>query len=96
MTSQERETEYQYLRQSLKALDEPGERLSQKLAEAIQAELTPRQKQVVELYYKRQMTMEMIAEQLGVNVSTVSRTIARGRRRLQHSLRFADIRLLDA
>lgn len=96
MTSKEREAEYQYLRRSIKAMDEPGERISKKMVDAIRAELTPRQKQMVELYYKRQLTMAMIAVQLGVNVSTVSRTLARGRRRLHRSLRFADIRFLDA
>ena len=93
--SLDRETEYQCMRRCLRNLDEPGELLSKKLAEAIRMELTPRQRQMVELYYLRQKPMVQIAEELGVNVSTVSRTIARGRRRLRNCLRYAGLRLLD-
>ena len=95
LVSLDRETEYQCMRRCLRNLDEPGERLSKKLAEAIRLELTPRQRQMVELYYLRQEPMAQIARELGVNVSTVSRTIARGRRRLQRCLRYAGLRLLD-
>ena len=91
----DRETEDQCMRRCLRHLDEPGELLSKKLAEAIRLELTPRQRQMVELYYLRQKPMTEIAGELGVNVSTVSRTIARGRRRLQRCLRYTGLRLLD-
>ena len=95
-SSLDRETEYQCMRRCLRNLEEPGELLPKKLAEAIRLELTPRQRQMVELYYLRQKPMTEIAGELGVNVSTVSRTIARGRRRLRRCLRYAGLRLLDS
>ncbi len=58
-------------------------------------ELTPRQKQMVMMYYVEQRTMPDIAGELGVAVSTVSRTIARGKRRLRRCLRYGGSTLLD-
>lgn len=95
MQQTQRELEYQYIRRSLRILEEPGEYLPRKVAQAVQQELTPRQRQMVELYYRRQMTMAEIAAYLGVNVSTVSRTIARGKRRLRRGLRVSGVRLLE-
>ena len=55
----------------------------------IKNELSPRQKQILVLYYKEQKTMPEIARQLGVNISTVSRTLAAARVKLKRSLRYA-------
>lgn len=44
--------------------------------------LTEKQKLYITLYYKKGMTLEKIGEKYGVNVSTVSRTIERGRNRI--------------
>lgn len=44
------------------------------------AELTPRQQELIELYYGKKSTMKDIASELGVNESTVSRTLARARK----------------
>ena len=65
------------------------QRLRQGLRRARQQELTPRQQQLLDLYYDQGLTMPQIARQLGVNVSTVSRTIQRAKRRLYRCLRYA-------
>ncbi|MDD3346396.1 sigma-70 family RNA polymerase sigma factor [Oscillibacter sp.] len=64
-------------------------RLFQNLRRARQQDLTARQRQVLALYYDQGMTMPQIAGQLGVNCSTVSRTIRRAKRRLYRSLRYS-------
>ena len=61
----------------------------------MEEELTPRQKQMVRMHYVEQRTMPDIAVELGVAVSTVSRTIARGKRRLRRCLRYGGSTLLD-
>mgnify|MGYP004631880887 FL=1 len=52
------------------------------LVEIIKNDLTERQKETVVLYYYKKMTMAEIADILGVNVSTVSRTLARARKNI--------------
>ena len=47
------------------------------------------------LYYGQGMSMEAIAKQLGVNKSTVSRTLKRGRQRLYRCLRYGAANLLE-
>ena len=51
--------------------------------------LTPRQKQVLTLYYDHGLTMGQIALKLSVNPSTVSRTLSRAKRRLYRCLRYS-------
>ena len=65
------------------------ERLRRNLRQARERELTPRQRQVLDLYYDRGMTIPRIAEELGLNRSTVSRTLRRARDRLFRYLRYA-------
>ena len=65
------------------------ERLRRNLRQARERELTPRQRQVLDLYYDRGMTIPRIAEELGLNRSTVSRTLRRARDRLYRFLRYA-------
>ena len=64
------------------------ERLHRNLRRAREAELTPHQKQVLELHYDRHMRVTEIAHYLGVNPSTVSRTLRRARNRLHHYLKY--------
>ena len=64
------------------------ERLRRNLRQARERELTPRQRQVLDLYYDRGMTIPRIAEELGLNRSTVSRTLSRGRKRLKRYLQY--------
>ena len=63
------------------------ERLRRNLRQA--RELTPRQRQLVSLYYDQGMNIPQIAEELGLNRSTVSRTLRRARDRLYRCLRYA-------
>ncbi|MDE6456816.1 MAG: sigma-70 family RNA polymerase sigma factor [Dysosmobacter sp.] len=65
------------------------ERLRRNLRQARERELTPRQRQLLELYYERGMNIPQIAEELGLNRSTVSRTLRRARDRLYRCLRYA-------
>ena len=69
-------------------------RLKRNLLRATREELTPRQWQMVKLYYVDQLKMPDIARLLGVTPSTVSRNIQRGRRRLQKCLRYGARELL--
>ena len=67
---------------------ETFERLCRNLRHARATELTPRQAKVLQLYFDEEKTMTQIAQELGVSVSTVSRTIARAEQRLQRCLRY--------
>ena len=64
-------------------------RLRRGLRQAREQELTPRQRQMLELYFDRGMTIPQIAEELGLNRSTVSRTLRRAKNRLYRCLRYA-------
>ena len=66
------------------------------LARAVREDITERQWQLIQMYYVEQMTMPDIAEELGIGVSTVSRTIKRGRERLQRCLRYGARELLNS
>ena len=63
------------------------ERLANQLPQALERELTDRQMQVLTMYYFEGKKMERIAEELQVNVSTVSRTLHRAMQRVFRSLR---------
>lgn len=65
------------------------ERLRRNLRQAREQELTPRQRQVLSLYYDQGMNIPQIAGELGLNRSTVSRTLRRARDRLYRCLRYA-------
>ena len=52
------------------------------------AELTPRQRQMIQLQYAEKLTVTQIAQRLGVNKSTVSRCLRRARQTLYSRLRF--------
>ena len=67
---------------------EQMDRLRRNLRQARERELTPRQRQMLALYYDRGLTMSQIAGRLGVNRSTVSRTLRRARDRLYRYLRY--------
>ena len=65
------------------------ERLRRNLRRAREQELTPRQKEILDLYYDRGLKMPQIARKLGINRSTVSRTVKRAKERLYRCLRYA-------
>ena len=71
-------------------------RLKEDLMQALYREVTPRQRQLLLLYYGQGLNMRQIGERLGVNKSTVSRTIKRGETRLRRCLRYGAKGLLDA
>ena len=57
------------------------------LRKVISEELTERQRQMITLYYFDKANIPQIAEMLGVNRSTVSRTISRGRRNIMEKMK---------
>lgn len=65
------------------------ERLRRNLRRAREWELTPRQRQVVELHYDRKLSVKEVAGELGLHPSTVSRTLKRARERLRNCLRYS-------
>lgn len=71
-------------------------RLLDNLIRCIREDVTPRQREVLLLYYFREMRQTEIAKQLGVARSTVSRTIRRGEQRLKRCLRYGAERYLRA
>ena len=77
-----------WLRDNANTNSELLARLRQNLRRARQQELTPRQQQVLTLYYDQGMNMTQIAQTLGVKCSTVSRTIRRAKQRLYRCLRY--------
>ena len=70
-------------------------RLKRNLTHALRQDVTQRQREYMILYYVRNMSMEAIAKQCGVNKSTVSRTLKRGRQRLYRCLRYGAANLLE-
>lgn len=92
-----RAQEYQALRQYLKLAElQSGHITADRLNAALAADLTPRQMQLVRMYYIDQMLMSDIAATLGLDLSTVSRTIKRGRERLRRSMRYGGRTLLSS
>lgn len=76
-------------RQNAEDNSERLDRLRRSLRQAREQELTPRQRQMLTLYYDQGKNIPQIAEELGVNRSTVSRTLRRARDRLYRCLRYA-------
>ena len=70
-------------------------RLKRNLARALREDVTARQRQFLLLYYGERLNMRQIGEKLGVDKSTVSRTIKRGEARLRRCLRYGAGSLLD-
>ena len=64
------------------------DQLRRNLAMALREDVTPRQRQVLLLYYGQGMSMKEIAQELGIDRSTVSRTMGRGEERLRRCLRY--------
>ena len=63
---------------------------------ALDQELTDCQRRYVTAYYAEGLTVTQVAERCHVNRATVSRTLARARRRLCRVVRYSSIRLLHA
>ena len=91
-----KQEEYMALRQYVKLVESGRRGTTAAVRQALAHELTPRQMQLVHMYYIEQMQMQDIADELGLHISTVSRTIKRGRERLKTSLRYGGRTLLSA
>ena len=65
------------------------ERLLRNLRKARIQELTPRQQQMLEMRFEQNMSGAEIARELGLNRSTVSRTLRRAQERLRRCLQYA-------
>lgn len=92
-----REEEYQYLRRFLKMMvsaDKGGRADSVRCS--IEEDLTPRQRQLVTMYYLEQMRMQDIANELNLHISTVSRTLKRARENMKNHLKYSGRAVLDA
>ena len=91
-----KQEEYMALRQYVKLVESGRQGTTAAVRQALTRELSPRQRQLVNMYYIEQMQMQDIADELGLHISTVSRTIKRGRERLKTSLRYGGRTLLSA
>jgi RNA polymerase sigma factor (sigma-70 family) len=63
-------------------------KMKKALAEVIQNEISARQREIIVLYYYKRMNIPEIADMLGVNKSTVSRTLSRARRTILSRLKY--------
>ena len=70
-------------------------RLKKNLVRALQQDVTPKQREYLMLYYGQGLNLREISQRVGVNKSTVSRTMKRGRQRLYRCLRYGAASLLD-
>lgn len=87
-----------YMREleEMESEEDSHSRLIDNLMHCIREDVTPRQREVLLLYYFRGMRQIDIAQQLGVARSTVSRTIKRGEQRMKRCLRYGAERYLRA
>jgi len=69
-------------------------RLIRNLTRCIREDVSARQRVMLLLYYEKGMSQPEIARTLGINKSTVCRTIKRGERRLHQCLRYGAQRYL--
>lgn len=73
---------------------EEHSRLKRNLLRCLREDISPRQRTVLLMYFAKQMSQPEIAAELGVNKSTVNRTIKRGEQRLRQCLRYGAQRYL--
>lgn len=69
--------------------EEVRARLRKNLVKAIQEELTPRQRELLLMHYSGNFSQKEIAAKLGLDKTTVSRTLSRARHRLERVLRYS-------
>ena len=69
-------------------------KLKRNLIKALKSDVTPRQREMLMLYYGKGLNMRQIGELLGVDKSTVSRTVKRGETRLKRCLWYSSDSLL--
>lgn len=66
----------------------PREMQIKRVQRVIQEELTPLQREVLTAYYFQEQTMQQIADERGVNKSTICRTLHRAEEKLRRFLRY--------
>ena len=71
-------------------------RLRSNLKRALSEEVTPRQREILMRYYYNGERQTEIARALGVNKSTVCRTLRRGEAHLRRCLRYGAAKLLQS
>jgi len=78
--------------------DNSGElqQIRSNLVHALQEDVTARQRELLLMYYDEGLNMREIGERLGVDRSTVSRTVKRGEARLRRCLRYGAAAFLSA
>lgn len=64
-------------------------RLRRNLRRAREQELTPCQRQILDMHFDREMSVTQIARELGVNPSSVSRSLQRAKKRLRRYLQYS-------
>ena len=85
-----------YNRQMAPDNDQELSLLKRNLIRALKEDITPRQRETMLLYYGQGLNMREIGERLGVDKSTVARTIKRGEARLRRCLRYGAEAFLNA
>ena len=78
-----------WLRENANDNQEQIDRLLRNLRKARVQELTPRQQQMLSMRFEQNMSGAEIARELGLNRSTVSRTLKRAQDRLRRCLQYA-------
>ena len=78
-----------WLRENANDNQEQIQRLLRNLRKARIQELTPRQQQMLSMRFEQNMSGAEIARELGLNRSTVSRTLRRAQERLRRCLQYA-------
>lgn len=78
-----------WLRENAEDNSEQLARLRRNLRRAREQELTPCQRQVLEMHFDREMSVTQIARELGRSPSSVSRTLQRAQNRLRRYLRYS-------
>lgn len=71
------------------------DRVKLNLARCINQDVTEKQRAYLTMYYVDGLKMQEIGQRMGVDKSTVSRTIHRGELRLRRCLRYGAAALLD-
>ncbi|MCI9605346.1 MAG: sigma-70 family RNA polymerase sigma factor [Oscillospiraceae bacterium] len=85
---------YAYLLSEENTNTQEMDRVKLALWRALHEDITEKQRQYLLLYYGEGMNMGQIGRQMGVDKSTVSRTIKRGEERLRRCLRYGAKRFL--
>ena len=78
-----------WLRETAGDNSQRRERLKRNLRRAMKRELTPRQQEIMALYFFENRPMTEIAAMLGINKSRVSPCLRRGQGRVRHFLEYS-------